>query len=158
MLCQSSPRVATCRRQPRSATANRQHSPPPAIYIYYEVFCSCRPCSSNFVVQFICEKTWVEEREENCEIDSIHLCVSVITSYSPIILYTLQGRPKAKKDDGPILDPYPDHNLVPMRNVTENEVIELDRTMGRKAEKGKRKAQGKQAEEIIELRKMKYTL
>ncbi|KAG2723219.1 hypothetical protein I3760_02G160500 [Carya illinoinensis] len=43
-------------------------------------------------------------------------------------------------------------------NVIENEVAELDRPMGRKAEKGKRKAQGKQAEENFQLRKMKYTL
>ncbi|KAG2674331.1 hypothetical protein I3760_13G128600 [Carya illinoinensis] len=40
-------------------------------------------------------------------------------------------------------------------NVIENEVAELDRPMGRKAEKGKRKAQGKQAEENLQLRKMK---
>ncbi|KAG6661414.1 hypothetical protein CIPAW_03G172800 [Carya illinoinensis] len=39
-----------------------------------------------------------------------------------------------------------------------NEVIELDRLMERKAEKGKRKAQGKQAEENFQLRKMKYTM
>ncbi|KAG6666014.1 hypothetical protein CIPAW_01G001000 [Carya illinoinensis] len=32
-------------------------------------------------------------------------------------------------------------------NVIENEVIELDRPMGRKAEKRKRKAQGRQAED-----------
>ncbi|XP_042958060.1 ensconsin-like [Carya illinoinensis] len=43
-------------------------------------------------------------------------------------------------------------------NVIENEVIELDRPMGRKAEKGKRKAQGRQAEENFQLRKMKYTM
>ncbi|KAG2725413.1 hypothetical protein I3760_01G064900 [Carya illinoinensis] len=43
-------------------------------------------------------------------------------------------------------------------NVIENEVAELDRPMGRKAEKGKRKAQGKHAEENFQLRKMKYTL
>ncbi|KAG2727687.1 hypothetical protein I3760_01G169600 [Carya illinoinensis] len=42
--------------------------------------------------------------------------------------------------------------------VMENEVIELDRPIGRKAEKGKRKAQSKQAEENFQLRKMKYTL
>ena len=40
----------------------------------------------------------------------------------------------------------------------ENEVIELDRPIGRKAEKGKRKAQGRQAWENFQLRKMKYTL
>ncbi|XP_042988590.1 uncharacterized protein LOC122316116 [Carya illinoinensis] len=39
--------------------------------------------------------------------------------------------------------------------VMENEVIELDRPIGRKAEKGKRKAQSKQAEENFQLRKMK---
>ncbi|KAG6667698.1 hypothetical protein CIPAW_01G118700, partial [Carya illinoinensis] len=43
-------------------------------------------------------------------------------------------------------------------NVMENEVIELDRPIGRKAEKGKRKAQDKQTEENFQLRKMKYTL
>ncbi|KAG2717435.1 hypothetical protein I3760_03G175000 [Carya illinoinensis] len=43
-------------------------------------------------------------------------------------------------------------------NVIENEVIELDRPMGRKAEKGKRKAQGREAEENFQLRKMKYTM
>ncbi|KAG2678769.1 hypothetical protein I3760_11G019100 [Carya illinoinensis] len=42
--------------------------------------------------------------------------------------------------------------------VMENEVIKLDRPIGRKAEKGKRKAQSKQAEENFQLRKMKYTL
>ncbi|KAG2721181.1 hypothetical protein I3760_02G069900 [Carya illinoinensis] len=44
------------------------------------------------------------------------------------------------------------------KNVIENEVAELDLPMGRKAKKGKRKAQGKQAEENFQLRKMKYTL
>ncbi|KAG2670245.1 hypothetical protein I3760_14G076600 [Carya illinoinensis] len=39
-----------------------------------------------------------------------------------------------------------------------HEVIEPDRPIGRKAEKGKRKAQGRQAEENFQLRKMKYTL
>ncbi|XP_042982277.1 uncharacterized protein LOC122311706 [Carya illinoinensis] len=43
-------------------------------------------------------------------------------------------------------------------HVMENEVIEPDRPMGRKAEKGKRKAQGQHAEENFQLRKMKYTL
>ncbi|KAG2692839.1 hypothetical protein I3760_08G070500 [Carya illinoinensis] len=42
--------------------------------------------------------------------------------------------------------------------VMENEVIELDRPIGRKAEKGKQKAQGRQAEENFQLKKMKYTL
>ncbi|KAG6629114.1 hypothetical protein CIPAW_14G061500 [Carya illinoinensis] len=42
--------------------------------------------------------------------------------------------------------------------VMENEVIELERPIGRKAEKGKRKAQGRQTEENFQLRKMKYTL
>ncbi|KAG2676826.1 hypothetical protein I3760_12G070500 [Carya illinoinensis] len=43
-------------------------------------------------------------------------------------------------------------------HVMENEVMEPDRPIGRKAEKGKRKAQGQQAEENFQLRKMKYTL
>ncbi|KAG2726387.1 hypothetical protein I3760_01G109900 [Carya illinoinensis] len=43
-------------------------------------------------------------------------------------------------------------------HVMENEVIEPDRPIGRKAEKGKRKAQGQHAEENFQLRKMKYTL
>ncbi|KAG6632832.1 hypothetical protein CIPAW_12G006100 [Carya illinoinensis] len=43
-------------------------------------------------------------------------------------------------------------------NVIDNDVTELDRPMGRKVEKGKRKAQGRQAEENFVLRKMKYTL
>ncbi|KAG6667204.1 hypothetical protein CIPAW_01G084700 [Carya illinoinensis] len=43
-------------------------------------------------------------------------------------------------------------------HVMENEVIEPDRPMGRKAEKGKRKAQGQHAEENFQLKKMKYTL
>ncbi|KAG2721944.1 hypothetical protein I3760_02G105400 [Carya illinoinensis] len=43
-------------------------------------------------------------------------------------------------------------------NVMENEVIEPDRPIGKKAEKGKRKAQGQHAEENFQLRKMKYTL
>ncbi|KAG6662167.1 hypothetical protein CIPAW_03G224700 [Carya illinoinensis] len=38
------------------------------------------------------------------------------------------------------------------------EVIELDRPMGRKAEKGKQKGQGRQAEENFQLKKMKCTL
>ncbi|KAG6647360.1 hypothetical protein CIPAW_07G073800 [Carya illinoinensis] len=42
--------------------------------------------------------------------------------------------------------------------MLENEVIEPDRPIGRKAEKGKRKAQGRQVEENFQLRKMKYTL
>ncbi|KAI3819906.1 hypothetical protein L1987_13759 [Smallanthus sonchifolius] len=49
-------------------------------------------------------------------------------------------------------------DVLEIGNVIENEVIELDRPMGRKDEKGKRKAQGGQTEEIIQLRKMKYTL
>ncbi|KAG6667069.1 hypothetical protein CIPAW_01G075100 [Carya illinoinensis] len=43
-------------------------------------------------------------------------------------------------------------------HVMENEVIELDRPIGRKSEKGKRKAQGQHAKENFQLRKMKYTL
>ncbi|XP_042969316.1 uncharacterized protein LOC122302230 [Carya illinoinensis] len=43
-------------------------------------------------------------------------------------------------------------------HVMENEVIEPDLPIGRKAEKGKRKAQGQHAEENFQLRKMKYTL
>ncbi|KAG6633329.1 hypothetical protein CIPAW_12G041600 [Carya illinoinensis] len=43
-------------------------------------------------------------------------------------------------------------------HVMENEVIEPDRPIGRKAEKGKRKAQGQHVEENFKLRKMKYTL
>ncbi|KAG2712471.1 hypothetical protein I3760_04G127600 [Carya illinoinensis] len=43
-------------------------------------------------------------------------------------------------------------------HMTENEVIEPDRPIGRKAEKGKRKAQGQHAEENFQLRKMKYML
>ncbi|KAG2700665.1 hypothetical protein I3760_06G008900 [Carya illinoinensis] len=43
-------------------------------------------------------------------------------------------------------------------HVMENEVMEPNRPIGRKAEKGKRKAQGQHAEENFQLRKMKYTL
>ncbi|KAG6669378.1 hypothetical protein CIPAW_01G240000 [Carya illinoinensis] len=42
--------------------------------------------------------------------------------------------------------------------MLEHEVIEPDRPIGMKAEKGKRNAQGRQAEENFQLRKMKYTL
>ncbi|XP_042986685.1 stress response protein NST1-like [Carya illinoinensis] len=42
--------------------------------------------------------------------------------------------------------------------MLENEVIEPDRPIGRKAEKGKRKAQGRQTEGNFQLKKMKYTL
>lgn len=48
--------------------------------------------------------------------------------------------------------------LSPTSNVIENEVVELDRPVGRKAAKETRKAQGRQADEVIQLRKMKYTL
>ncbi|KAG6628713.1 hypothetical protein CIPAW_14G032000 [Carya illinoinensis] len=43
-------------------------------------------------------------------------------------------------------------------HVMENEVMEPNRPIGRKAEKGKRKAQGQHAEENFQIRKMKYTL
>ncbi|KAG2711526.1 hypothetical protein I3760_04G081000 [Carya illinoinensis] len=43
-------------------------------------------------------------------------------------------------------------------HVMENEVIEPDRPIGRKVEKGKRKTQDQHAEENFQLRKMKYTL
>ncbi|KAG6663833.1 hypothetical protein CIPAW_02G050500 [Carya illinoinensis] len=43
-------------------------------------------------------------------------------------------------------------------HVMENEVMEPDRPIGRKAEKGKRKDQSQHAEENFQLRKMKYTL
>ncbi|MFS7983342.1 putative No apical meristem-associated domain-containing protein [Helianthus anomalus] len=46
----------------------------------------------------------------------------------------------------------------PTRNVIEDEVVELDRPMGKKAAVKKRKVEGKQTEEIIQLRKMKFTL
>ncbi|KAI3799957.1 hypothetical protein L1987_35263 [Smallanthus sonchifolius] len=62
--------------------------------------------------------------------------------------------PKEKKK----MVPSPTTTPSPTRNVIENEIIELDRPMGRKAEKRKRKAHGMQAEDIIELRKMKYAL
>ena len=42
-------------------------------------------------------------------------------------------------------------------NVVDNEVVELDRPMGRKAEKGKRKAQASLTQEIVGLNKLKYT-
>ncbi|XP_041028067.1 glutathione S-transferase T3-like [Juglans microcarpa x Juglans regia] len=43
-------------------------------------------------------------------------------------------------------------------NVVDNEVVELDRPMGRKAVKGKRKAQVSSAQEIVRINKLKYTL
>ncbi|XP_040989513.1 uncharacterized protein LOC121237023 [Juglans microcarpa x Juglans regia] len=43
-------------------------------------------------------------------------------------------------------------------NLVENDVIKLDRPMGRKAEKGKRKAQTRASDELVELSKHKYTL
>ncbi|XP_040987808.1 DNA ligase 1-like [Juglans microcarpa x Juglans regia] len=43
-------------------------------------------------------------------------------------------------------------------NVVDNKVVELNRPMGRKAEKGKRKAQALSAQEIVGLNKLKYTL
>ncbi|KAK1421396.1 hypothetical protein QVD17_23698 [Tagetes erecta] len=53
--------------------------------------------------------------------------------------------------------PSPTTTPSSMQNETENEVIELDRPIGRKAAKRLRK-EGKQAEEIAKVRKMKYTL
>ncbi|KAG6644321.1 hypothetical protein CIPAW_08G047300 [Carya illinoinensis] len=47
---------------------------------------------------------------------------------------------------------------IEVDEVMENEVIELERPIRRKAEKGKRKAHGRQVEENFQLRKMKYTL
>ncbi|KAF5473441.1 hypothetical protein F2P56_010052 [Juglans regia] len=43
-------------------------------------------------------------------------------------------------------------------NMETNDVIDLDRPIGRKAEKGKRKAQGRASEELVELSKKRYTL
>ncbi|KAK9080096.1 hypothetical protein SSX86_001771 [Deinandra increscens subsp. villosa] len=56
--------------------------------------------------------------------------------------------------------PSPTPTITPSstQNVIENEIIELERPMGRKAAKAKRKAQGRQVEEVMELKKMRYTL
>ncbi|XP_041013845.1 uncharacterized protein LOC121257048 [Juglans microcarpa x Juglans regia] len=43
-------------------------------------------------------------------------------------------------------------------NLESNDVIELDRPIRRKAEKGKRKAQGRASDELVELSKKRYSL
>ncbi|KAK9056336.1 hypothetical protein SSX86_027426 [Deinandra increscens subsp. villosa] len=82
--------------------------------------------------------------------------------------YLLKDQPKwllhTTKDDikkrKTILSPSRNDSVFNLEaeNVTVNEVIEFDRPMGRKAEKQKRRMQGKQVEENLQLKKMKYTL
>ncbi|KAG2667639.1 hypothetical protein I3760_15G125900 [Carya illinoinensis] len=91
----------------------------------------------------------------------------LVSAWLNLDLARHKGGSKAKEDDVPIPDPTPTRCSAATEDsvfdletetVIENEVIELDRPMGRKAEKGKRKAQGRQAEENFQLRKMKYTM
>ncbi|KAK9050395.1 hypothetical protein SSX86_030635 [Deinandra increscens subsp. villosa] len=66
--------------------------------------------------------------------------------------------PKQRRVMVPPPTPTPTTIPSPITNAIENDTIELDRPMGRKAEKRKRKDQGKQAEDNIEFRRIKYTL
>ncbi|KAG2678936.1 hypothetical protein I3760_11G027100 [Carya illinoinensis] len=68
---------------------------------------------------------------------------------------TMSPSPTPTRGSGATIDSAFD---IEADEVMENEVIELDRPIGRKDEKEKRKAQGRQAEENFQLRKMKYTL
>ncbi|XP_076895916.1 uncharacterized protein LOC143548710 [Bidens hawaiensis] len=78
-------------------------------------------------------------------------CWHLLKDQPKWISYTTKDDTIKKKTTVP--SPTPTTTSSPTENV-----IELDRPMGRKAEKAKRKAQSIQSEEIIQLRKMKYTL
>ncbi|KAG6660872.1 hypothetical protein CIPAW_03G134500 [Carya illinoinensis] len=82
-------------------------------------------------------------------------CWHLLKNQPKWIWRTTKDDPKQKKTMSPSLTPTPTRCSaatedsvfdLEMENVIENEVIELDRPMGRKAEKGKRKAQGRQME------------
>ncbi|KAI7736110.1 hypothetical protein M8C21_011827 [Ambrosia artemisiifolia] len=96
---------------------------------------------------------------EKCNFQFEH-CWNLLKDQPKWISHATKDVPKERKTVAPSPSPSPSPTTTPSptRNVIENEVIELDRPMGRKAEKKKRKAQGRQAEDIIQIRKMKYTL
>ncbi|KAJ0570586.1 putative glutathione transferase [Helianthus annuus] len=72
--------------------------------------------------------------------------------------WILRDAAKQRKTMVPPPTPTTTPSPSPTRNVIEDEVVELDRPMGKKAVVQKRKAEGKQTEEIIQLKKMKFTL
>ncbi|KAG2721677.1 hypothetical protein I3760_02G092400 [Carya illinoinensis] len=103
---------------------------------------------------------------EKCTFQFEH-CWHLLKDQPKWIWHATKEDPKRRKTMSPSPTPTPTRCSaatedsafdLETENVIENEVIELDRPMGRKAEKGKRKAQGRQAEENFQLRKMKYTM
>ncbi|KAG2711525.1 hypothetical protein I3760_04G080900 [Carya illinoinensis] len=101
----------------------------------------------------------------NCSLDAFEHCWHLLKDQPKWIWRATKEDPKWRKMMSPsptltrcsgatvdsVFDLEVDH-------VMENEVIEPDRPIGRKVEKGKRKTQDQHAEENFQLRKMKYTL
>ncbi|KAG6638588.1 hypothetical protein CIPAW_10G044700 [Carya illinoinensis] len=101
----------------------------------------------------------------NCSLDAFEYCWHLLkdqprwiwraTKEDPKRRKTMSPSPTPTQCSGAIVDSICD---IEANQMLENEVIELDRPIGRKAEKGKRKAQGQHAEENFQLKKIKYTL
>ncbi|KAK1360620.1 glutathione S-transferase T3-like [Heracleum sosnowskyi] len=90
-------------------------------------------------------------------------CYHLLKNQPKWIGHTTKEDPKRRKRVSPSPSPSPISTTTQCStatedNVFENDVIELDRPIERKAEKGKRKDLTKQIEESVQLRKLKYTL
>ncbi|KAI3795146.1 hypothetical protein L1987_37794 [Smallanthus sonchifolius] len=101
------------------------------------------------------KETTTERTIKKCNFQFEH-CWHLLKDQPKWISHTKKDDVKQKKSVNS--SPTQKDDVLETGNVTENEVIELGRPMGRKAEKGKQKARGRQTEEIIHLRKMKFTL
>ncbi|KAM0044320.1 putative glutathione transferase [Helianthus debilis subsp. tardiflorus] len=106
------------------------------------------------------------ESQEKCRFQFRH-CWQLLKDQPKWISRDVKQRKMMFQSPTPTLNPTPiqcsgpiDDSVFDLEtgNVIENDVIELDRPTSRKSEEGKRKAHDTQAEEIIRLKKMKYTL
>ncbi|WOH09544.1 hypothetical protein DCAR_0729001 [Daucus carota subsp. sativus] len=93
---------------------------------------------------------------EKCNFQFEH-CWNLLKDQPKWIGHATKEDPKRRKTVSPVPKTSP-CSAGTEDNAIENDIIELDRPIGRKAEKGKRKALDKQIEESVQLRKLKYTL
>ena len=93
---------------------------------------------------------------EKCNFQFEH-CWNLLKDQPKWIGHATKEDPKRRKTVSPVPKTSP-CSAGTEDNAIENDIIELDRPIGRKAEKGKRKALDKQIEESVQLIKLKYTL
>ena len=97
---------------------------------------------------------------EKCSFQFEH-CWHLLKNQPKWIWHATKDDPKRRKKVSPAPSPSPNSTQCSATvedSVSKSDIIELDRPIGRKAEKGKRKALDKQIEESVQLRKLKYTL